>query len=126
MKQTIRFVALLLLAGCSREASIGPLEGTYGGTFQRGINSPAQVTITFSSGRYSGTVAKTTNLLVLSPIIGSGPFTTSGKTVSFTDETNYPATVDRTVVLNGDYTAEIRNGKLILQRNQDQYLLEKK
>ncbi|QJW88698.1 hypothetical protein HNV11_04555 [Spirosoma taeanense] len=126
MKPAFFLLLFTLLIGCRNEASIGPLEGLYGGTFQRDINEPAQVTITFTNGRYSGTVGKTSNLLVLPPVIGKGTFSTSGKTVSFTDETAYPANTDLSAALQGKYNAELRNGKLILQRDLDRYVLEKK
>lgn len=126
MKPFVCLLGLLWLTACRPDASLGPLEGTYGGTFQRGIYDPAQVTITFTSGRFSGTVAPASNLLVLSPIIGSGPFSVSGRTITFTDETIYPAKVDQTTVLNGAFPAEIRNGQLILKRDKDTYILEKK
>ncbi|CCH54099.1 hypothetical protein BN8_03243 [Fibrisoma limi BUZ 3] len=125
MKRLLLYSALVFLLGCKKpDDSLGPLEGIYDGTFQRGGSVPCQVTITFEpQGRYTGTVNSVSSSGSLCPLISKGTFSTSGRVITFQDETTWPTTADKSLILTGEFGTEIRSGKLVLIKNDDLYIL---
>ena len=117
------FLILLLIAGslpsCRKGCSMGmgpKLQGTYTGTFVRWIEkqgAPSNVTITFSANHFNGNGDSLDY-----PSICSGTFTTSisPDSVQFTNQCDFPANFDWTLILNGSYKLIQMGDSLYIRR----------
>src|SRR3982750_3579013 len=117
------FLLLLLIAGslpsCRKGCSMGmgpKLQGTYTGTFvrwQEKQGAPSNVKIAFSANHFNGT-GDSLNY----PSICSGTFTTSGSpdSVQFTNQCDFPANFDWTLILNGSYRLIQTGNSLYIRR----------
>lgn len=100
MKGLVLAILLLMGAGACDNAGDGvvPLSGTYIGYFHRSGKDTARVTLRFEDNMFDGSSNK-----MAYPIIGSGSFRQSESTLSFIPPSNTSASLDSSMVLNGDY-----------------------
>jgi len=112
MNKTILTLLLLVtLAGCKKNDPKPTFNGTYSGKFTFGTDKKNSTTkdaeVNFSNNNYSST-------------LGSGTFTVQkNKVISFTDKNYYTADFDWNMILNYNYTYEIKGDSLILTKKFD-------
>jgi len=103
-----------------KDNEISALNGKYSGTFYysnlNGIFSPqglysSPVTVTFSGNNYAST--SNSNQM---PAGGSGRYKISGQQAEFKDTNNWTADFDWGLILNGDYSYQIKSDSLILNK----------
>ena len=102
-------------SGCSKnDPEIAALTGTYSGTFyyhSPSTSSSNPVAVTFSGNSYAST--SNSNRI---PAGGSGYFQVSNQQVQFKDINIWTADFDWGLILNGNYTSQIKGDSLILNK----------
>lgn len=118
----LRFLNLLLFtiaaftfSSCAKKDSkISVLNGAYPGTFYYHSPSAAisgQVTVTFSENKYAS--ASNSNRI---PAAGNGSYQILNQQIQFTDTNVRTADFDWGLILNGNYTSQIKSDSLILTK----------
>jgi heat shock protein HslJ len=133
MKRIFVIGVLAVLLACESDEdqapAIGPLSGTYTGTFIRSSPlvkyEPASVTINFEGSRFSGY-----SNIARYPAICRGTYTISGSTITFADECFWTADFDWTLILSGTFSMTVTGDELVLERSygefdHDRYVLQK-
>ncbi len=128
--QLILIISTFLLTSCVDESvDLNDIEGTYEGTFIRtspnAKYAPSQVTLIFSNGQFQG-ASETTKY----PAICSGTYEIKGTKVDFANSCVWTAEFDWSLILSGEFTAELTSNELTLQRKNgstwDLYELKRK
>jgi len=114
--QLILIISTFLLISCNDESvDLIDIEGTYEGTFIRtspnAKYTPSQVTLTFSNGQFQGESDVTKY-----PAICSGTYEVKGNKVEFENACVWTAEFDWSLILSGEFTAELTSDELTLQR----------
>lgn len=96
------------------------INGNYSGTFERnGANS--KVELTFNNGTYEGQ-----SEFEKFPAICRGNYTSSGNKISFNNGCPWTAEFDWTLILSGDWKADLKNNILTMTNSiGDKYTLKK-
>ena len=105
----------VLISSCTEE-EITPnaIKGTYEGTFtQQSTNETARVSIELGSSSFTGS----TNLRNF-PAIGTGAFSIEGSQIQFTNASFWTADFDWTLILEGKFSYEVEDDKLILTKTE--------
>jgi hypothetical protein len=123
MRWVIIFLSLLgFSASCEDENQkelMAIVPGIYKGQFIRtspyAKYAPSDVTLEFTSNRFSGQ-SEVTNF----PAICSGTFSVEGTEISFENECFFTADFDWTLILNGTYQLKVTGSKLEMTRVQNE------
>lgn len=121
-KLSILIILLFTFFGCIKKDLINPsLKGTYSGTFYysnstlgffpAGLYS-APVTVTFSENKFNCTSGPNSI-----PAGGSGTFEILDRNIQFKDSNNWTANFDWGLILNGNYSYQIKSDSLIFTKN---------
>ena len=123
-------ISALLVTSCDDE-SVGliDIEGTYEGTFIRTSPNakyePSQVTLIFSNNQFQGE-----SEITKYPAICRGSYEIKGTNVVFTDSCFWTAEFDWSLILSGEFAAELTSDELTMQRKNgsiwDLYELKRK
>ena len=115
----MRFIVAIILSvllcafSCEDSDNVTMEEGTYKGQFYRAdpvADYPAaNVTITFSNGRFEGTSSTPK-----APGICKGTYTVNGDVATFKDECYWTADFDWTFILSGDFRVRATRDSLIM------------
>jgi hypothetical protein len=116
MRKVIICCTVLLMLSCKKEKTFNIPDGTYQGTFERqtpaGSGEISNVSITFSSGKWSGQ-----SQYPKYPALCRGTYTDSKDAVTFTNECAWTADFDATLVLGNDYSMTINGTSLKMTQN---------
>jgi hypothetical protein len=132
MRKFIVFLAVsLLFIACSKDDTIGNLDGTYSGTFTRtdpsGGNTPtANVNLEFTEDGFTGR-----SDMANYPAICSGSYTLEGNKIKPLNKCVFPANFDWSFIFNGEYNYEFDGTNLKIWKeynsgSKDIYLLKRK
>jgi len=110
-------VTTLFLSACQEESHvISGIEGTYEGHFIRSSPTakyqPSKVILTLSNGEFRGESERTKY-----PAICNGTYEVKGNKVEFSNACVWTAEFDWTLILSGEFSAELASDELTLQRN---------
>lgn len=104
MKRLVLILGLIFLICCEKEEQIDRiiLDGNYIGTFQRELvwydNDIANISLTFSSNKWTGT-----SDIIKYPALCSGTYNIEGDTIIFENECVWTAEFDWSLILSGKY-----------------------
>ncbi|NLD50984.1 MAG: hypothetical protein GX660_27895 [Clostridiaceae bacterium] len=119
MKKYLLFVYCLTgLLGCDKEENNSSRlqDGTYVGTFLRELvwspNDTAKITMTFSSGNWSGSSNK-----IKYPALCNGTYSIIGDTIIFENLCAWTAEFDWTLILSGKYKLTIEGNTIEFERD---------
>ena len=104
IKEIVLIIGLLFFVNCSKNEQIEKIlpDGIYTGTFQRVLvwsdNNIANISITISSNKWTGTSS-----IVKYPALCSGTYFIEGDSITFVNECVWTAEFDWSLILGGKY-----------------------
>lgn len=111
-------ILIFVMVGCSKEdhLTVKIKDGTYIGTFQRepvwSSSKTANITMTFSSNRWSGS-----SDIVKYPALCNGTYSIVGDTIVFENECAWTAEFDWSLILSGKYVIRESDGTIEFSRD---------
>ena len=110
----------LIVFGCNKSNNNEPespgIEGNYTGTFERNGNT-SNVTLQLLNNEFNG--SSDTDF----PAIGNGNYQIAADTINFENLSTWPANIDNSLILSGNWHYTFNNGTLTMTKDGDRYVL---
>ncbi len=111
----------LIVFGCNKSNNNEPespgIEGNYTGRFERN-GTTSNVTLQLQNNEFNGTSDS-----VYFPAIGNGNYQIAADTISFENLSAWPANIDNSLILSGNWHYTFNTGTLTMSKDGDRYVL---